>query len=265
MQISNSNSQYTYNFTSRCKQIRDAQDICHAINTTFPRFSTTQHIPTYKKLIVENGNFTRGTTIPESMKDILKLIRFYTQTPLKPYQLHSEPVKQNHRLLKFAEDIIQKMGKARNVSDYKQGEKTIESTLYQLENYRLGNCYEDAKITELILLLNGVKNSCLAKLKTPFKNIDHIVCIFNQDGSAYTGEIGNGTIVIDNWAGKADYAKNMSTHYKNLFKNHFYISPNDPIEYAMYEKHSLTPEQIEKFKEKYPQFVFKDLSLKKDN
>ncbi len=90
----------------------------------------------------------------------------------------------------------------------------------------------------------------------------HVVCIFNKDRSQFNGTVNNSTIIIDNWAGKTDFAKNMYPHYKNLFKNHFYISKNSPIEFEQSEKLNLSPQQIQELTKKYPDFIFKNTKRK---
>lgn len=250
-------------FAGRNKYIQDAQWVCHTINANLPHFSTTKHIPTYKRLIFEHPNFVRGSRIPESMKEILEFIELLTAQPLKPYQITAKSTKQSSQLLNYAKHLISRLGEFRNKSDYLQGERTIQSSLFMLENFKMGNCYENAKIAELILLLNKIENACIAKLKTPFnQKLNHVVCIFNKDGSQFNGTVNNSTIIIDNWAGKADYAKNMYTYYKNLFKDHFYISKNSPIDFEQIEKLNLSPQEIQELTKKYPDFIFKSTKRK---
>lgn len=250
-------------FTARNQYIKDAQWVCHTINSRFPHFSTTKHIPTYKRLIIEHPNFVKNSSLPETMKEILEFTQILTARPLKPYQITSDNIKQNSKLLNYIKQIIIRLGHSRNQADYINREKSIQSPLYMLEDLRLGNCYESAKIAELILLLNKIENACIAKLKTPFnQKLNHVVCIFNKDGSQFNGTVNNSTIIIDNWAGKTDFAKNMYTHYKNLFKDHFYIPKNSPIEFEQTEKLYLSPQQIQKLTKKYPDFIFKNTKRK---
>lgn len=243
-------------FTSRKAVIRDANWVCHKINANLSHCSTTKHIPTYKKLIMENPNFVKNSPMPESMKSLLQFIKLLTEQPLKPYQLESNSLKQNVNLLNYSKHIIPNLGRVRNLAEYKYGPKTIQSVIYQLSEFKLGNCYENAKVAEFILLLNGIENACLAKLYNNNKPIDHIVCLFNKDGSSFNGKINNSTIVIDNWAGKTDYAKNMCSYYKNLYKDYFYIPANSFIDYKEFEKLNLSSKEICKLKEKYPNFLF---------
>lgn len=256
----------TYNFTTftaRNQYIKDAQWVCHTINSKFPHFSTTKHIPTYKNLIIEHPNFVRNSSMPETMKDILEFIQILTVHPLKPYQITSDKIKQNSKLLNYSKQIISRLGNFRNKADFINGEKSIQSSLYMLENFKFGNCYENAKIAEFILLLNKVENACIAKLKTPFnQKLNHVVCIFNKDGSQFNGTVNKSTIIIDNWAGKTDFAKNMYAHYKNLFKEHFYIPKNLPIEFKQTEKLNLSTQQIQELTKKYPDFIFKNTKRK---
>lgn len=83
------------------------------------------------------------------------------------------------------------------------------------EKYKSFNCYEAAKLSELALKINGVKNSYTANLYKGDANVDHVVCLFNRDGSPFNGEIKNNqTIIIDAWAGVCDFANKLFKEYE---------------------------------------------------
>ncbi|MBP3925307.1 hypothetical protein J6E39_08750 [bacterium] len=249
-------------FTSRNSCIRDAHWVCHKINSELPHCSSSRFIPAYKELITDkmlftNPNFDKNTPMPNSLQTLLDVITMLTKRPLSKAQLKSPYIRKNFDLLNYSKDLIEKMAQARILAEHKYGLKTVASITYQLDKFKIGNCYEDAKMAELILSLNGIRNACTAILHTSSKKyIDHIVCLFNKDGTPFNGKINNSTIVIDNWASKADYAHNMGTYYKNMFNNYFDISQDDKIMFERFDNFKLSSRKIKKLKKKYPQFMF---------
>ena len=83
---------------------------------------------------------------------------------------------------------------------------------------------ETAGAAEIALKMNGVKNSYTANLSYNGNMLDHSVCVFNKDGSEFTGVVNNKTIIVDPWAGFADFANNAFVRYKNMFATHLGIS-----------------------------------------
>lgn len=136
------------------------------------------------------------------------------------------------RLFDWRSKLINRLNRARyywqtgckNDCDRSQG------VIYQLKSEKLGNCGEDAFLSALILKLNGVKNACMATLKSGKEKVDHVVCVFNKDGSAFDGKVSKNTIIIDPWVGTADFASNMFLKYKALAKKYFYnIKPDSKL------------------------------------
>lgn len=250
-------------FTSRNSCIRDAQWVCHKINSELPHYSTTKFTPAYKKLIkdklfINNPYLDKNKLKPKSMDDIYYIIMMLTKIPLNQAQLQSNTIKKNLDLLNYSKNLINKIGDARTISEQKFGLKTVSSITYQLNKFKIGNCYEDAKMAELILTLNGISNACTARLSTSSsKFIDHVICLFNKDGTPFDGNINKSTIIIDNWASKVDYAHNMNAFYKNMFNNYYFnISQDDKIKYIKFDKFKLSSKKIKKLKKEYPQFIF---------
>lgn len=249
------------NFSGRSKYIKDAQWVCHTINSYLPHTSTTRFIPEYKNLIRNSTPISPTIKNPETMQQILTEI----QSLIKNYHLYAQDKnltqeQQNTlRLLEFTEKSITRAGTARKISNEKFEDSEISSILYLLQNFQIGNCYENAKIAEFILLLNGVKNACVAKLKNEFgKPIDHVVCLFNKDGSFFDGNVNNNTIIIDNWAGKTDFAHNMITFYKTQLKEYFDIPINSKLEFFEFSKIRLSTDTLMQLKQKYQAFIHKN-------
>lgn len=181
-----------------------------------------------------------------------------TKIPHNPAQLESNAAKKNFDLLNYSKNLINKIAEARTISEQKFGLKTVSSITYQLNRFKIGNCYEDAKMAELILTMNGISNACTARLSTPSsKFIDHVICLLNKDGTHFDGNINKSTIIIDNWASKVDYAQNMNSYYKSMFNNYFDIAPDEEIKYIKFDEFKLSSRKIKKLKKKYPQFLFK--------
>lgn len=188
-------------------------------------------------------------------------------TLLENYQSYAEKTKLSNQdqtqlqLLESAEKTIMKLGQARQAANQKFGNSNILSVIDILENFKLGNCYENAKVAEVILLLNGIKNAGIARLKTFLgQPINHVVCLFNKDGSPYDGNINKHTIVIDNWAGKADFANNMINFYKTQFKEYFNIPINEQVEFIEFSKTEIPENTLDHLRHRFPSFIYNENS-----
>ena len=197
-----------FSFKGRCPHIKDAQWVCHVVNTAYPHVSTTKFkVPIYK-IKMEN-------------LDIYN--RFLSENPFHI----SIPV--NFRELKLVtifdwqRRLIDKLNRVRKEWQIpcRSDSRFINNIIGQLKNSKIGNCGEDAMFAEAILKINGVDNACTAGLKADNLNIDHSVCVFNRDGSMFDGKVTRNTIVIDPWLGAADFASNMFLRYKNMCKQYF--------------------------------------------
>ncbi len=174
----------TPSFQARCPQIREGQKVCHLISSQLPHISDTRLRSAYYNL------FDKGL---------------------------GEKV--NIRYIKWMRSMIDKIEEARNLyvnNAYGHTNGKPTRILNQLKFEHLGNCYENGKAAEIILKLNGVENARAVSLKRGSSAIDHFVCVFNRDGSAFDGTIKNNqTIIVDPWLGKADFAGNMFKIYEN--------------------------------------------------
>lgn len=197
------------NFTARCPQVRDAQWVCHVVNTAFPHVSSTRLSAPMYKLKSENENlYNRFVS-----KNILGVYIPYNYDELKLLSL-----------FKWQKRLVDKLNSVRK--DWQTGihksSKLVDNVINQLKFDKLGNCGEDALLSEAILKINGVKNSYTANLITDNSKIDHSVCVFNRDGSKFDGKVTKNTIIIDPWIGAADFAQNMFLKYKSLANKYFF-------------------------------------------
>lgn len=257
MRISNLSFDYNQQtiFNAKCPQIRDADWVCRTIQHTLPHSSTSKH----KARIVNFLKCNRSKII-------------YDQTPSNLAEI-CEILKKEHRrcddvLRKKMDSIrnfIETFGKKRLDTEAFIGYNKVYTSLFMTENFKLGNCSEDAVLAELILKMNNVKNACCAAILKAepgasideWKDVDHAVCVFNKDGSIFNDKVSDQTIIIDPWAGKAGFAKDMERYYRNEMSGYFDLEPYELFKYQRVETVDLPDIAMEKLKEKYYPFIFK--------
>lgn len=264
-------------FKSRCIQIRDAQWVCHKINTEMPHYSISkikpmivkqmnkleQHFPKREKTSVSteslNNNFTAIILNNEDSSQLPLLQHLFIKFRQNFY--YTEKDKQISRILNKVRLLIREFNQKRN--ECKQCDNDITNSLIMLEKYRFGNCKETANLAELILRMNGIKNAKTVMLKAENENVtlDHAICVFNRDGSTFS-KIKRDTIVVDPWANKADFAGNMIKYYKNQCNKFFRIPKNKKIVFFQYKCNKLNETDLLKFRETYPNFIFNNSKRK---
>ena len=203
-----------FSFKGRCPQVKDAQWVCHVVNTAYPHVSTTRFSAPMYKIKKENNELYN---------------KFLDQKPFS----FSEPF--NFKELKLVamfdwqKRLVEKLNSVRQEWQYaiKNDFRRVNNLIGQLKHDKIGNCGEDAMLAEAILKINGVDNACTASLKVGNSKIDHSVCVFNRDGSPFDGKVTKNTLVIDPWFGTADFASNMFLKYKNLCKKYFFNIKDD--------------------------------------
>ena len=162
-------------------------------------------------------------------------------------------------------NFIETFGKKRLDTEAFIGYNKVYTSLFMTENFKLGNCSEDAVLAELILKMNNIKNACCASLYKAepgakideWQDADHAVCVFNKDGSVFDDKITDQTIIIDPWVGKAGFAKDMERYYREVMGDYFNIEPYELFKYERAETVNLSDFAMEKLKEKYSPFIFK--------
>lgn len=226
-------------FTARPPQIKDAQWVARTVRS-FPHISTTRISASMWKLQEQNlGLYDR----------------FVSKKPFEHFMPQNEHELKIVKLFAWQKRIINRIAKARDEWSvgHKDDYRRVGNVLNQFKYDKIGNCGEDAFLSAAIVKMNGVKNVYTAKMKVDDSPIDHVVCVFNSDGSSFNGKVKKDTIIIDSWIDQADFASNMFVKYKNLCQKFFFnLKPKSEIGFREITPVELTGEE---------QFV---LSLKYD-
>ena len=255
-------TQYTPSFTARCPQVRDADWVCRVINHTFPHFSSSKQQVRIINLLKRNRSAIKYETTPKTLTDVYEILEKF-----KPKDKTSKLSKQ----LKTIKDILERYAIKRFSAECHMGHgNKIFESLHLMENFKFGNCSECAMIAELILKMNGIHNACCATLNkglqrspiTEWKDLDHLICVFNKDGSVFNGRITPQTIFIDPWVNKAGFAKDMERFYRNEFSHFFQLDPDEVFKYEPAYIVDVTDFTMAKIKSKYPPFLFKNPNRK---
>lgn len=181
---------YSPSFQARCPHIREAQNVCHIISANYPHVSDTRIRPAFYNLMEKDYVSEKF-----KVKYILWLRRFADK-------------------MQEVRDMFQQ-----SLGGVMPAKPRPMKIFQQFKIYNMGNCHENALAAEAILKLNGTQNACCVNLKQGSTPIDHVVCVFNRDGSKFDGVVKNNqTIIVDPWLGKADFANNMFKFYENNCK-----------------------------------------------
>lgn len=115
--------------------------------------------------------------------------------------------------------------------------------IYAIQDKKVGNCFEEALLAEIIGKLNGQKNIYVGNIfvkkeNVPEKkNIDHSVAFITNKKIKSKKEYefkNNEALIIDPWLGIADFAGNYFTKLKNQYKKLFSELPDqDFLEYLI--------------------------------
>lgn len=242
-------------FKSRCPQIRDANWVCRTINHNLPHISATKHQARILNYLKHNRDIIKYDKTPRNLLEVYDI-------------LENVQINDNYKLEKKMADGVKNYLKnfAQKRFEISTNTKSneLDIILHSLENAKLGNCYENSIISELILKLNNINNACCASLykglqrmgENSWKDLDHAVCIFNRDGSNFTGEITKDTIIIDSWLGKADFAKNMENFYRNEFSQYFNLNFDEVFKYKKLNPLNISENKLSDLKNKYKFFIF---------
>lgn len=274
MNLPNNNTPYEkVSFSARCPQIRDAQWVCHVTQTVLPHHSTSKFLPLYNRVCAHSKRILGFEAPAKSIisisavlddcmlsKQDLKKLPFLKRIKkqLKFFLLPKEDKRKLKQLIAIRKDI-----KALGIARYEcMGEAPkIYQILRLLEEYKLGNCLEDASLAELILKMNGIKNAetvCLSDKRNLDICYDHAVCIFNKDGSPFEGNITKHTIIIDPWCGVADFAQNIKHYYNNMMQKYLELPPVKQMFFTKYGNIQIDQNALDELKHRFPQFIFKN-------
>ncbi len=248
---------YTPSFSARCKQVRDADWVCHILNQTLPHSSVTKHQIRIINFVKKNKKLLDFANDPNNLSEAYEILKRTQKTP------------QNKSIIKkiyILRDMLDYFGERRQRASTLM-ENELFHSLYCLEKFKIGNCCENATIAELILKMNGVHNATCASIykgkisdKSPhnWSCLDHVICVFNKDGSPFRGDITKHTIFIDPWLNKAGFAKDMERLYKYEFAKLFKLKTKECFKYKEKEKVFLSKKQMKILKKQYHAFIFKN-------
>lgn len=205
------------------------KNLCHLLRTEFPHSSTTKYGGLLKKYEIKYNSLYKT-----AYRDV------WLGQSSSP-----EGLTQKENILK---QIFEKFIKLRknmkniraNVYDQTPDDMSFLQEIFKtLKNRKVGNCGEEANVIMTMLRKFGI-NASTASLgckvaskrgKAKEIDIDHVVAIFNKDGSQFTGDvINNKTIVVDSWANIVDYANNY------LKKNRAMLEKTFNVEYLNNDK-----------------------------
>ncbi len=237
-------------FTARCSQIRDAQWVCQKVRS-FPHISSTYWGAHLEKLEEQN---------PEIYN------RFINQSSINRYIPKDPNALKIVKIFSWHKNLVRKINRARDEWNIggENSYRKVNNILGQFKYEKLGNCGEDAYLAASILRMNGVENACVTRMKIDSNWQDHVVCLFNKDGSSFDGKNLKKAIVIDPWLGIADFASNMSVKYKNLFQEMFCsLKSNSDISFQKIDKVDFSEQELQLLKLKYPNLRFPKKSNRK--
>ena len=232
------------NFTGRCSQVKDAQWVCHVVNTAFPNVSTTRFSAPLYKLKQENAQL---------YYNFINKNQFQTA---KPYNYNELKL---FVLFDWQKHLVEKLNNVRRrwQSDSKNSSRLLCNVIKQLKLDKIGNCGEDALLSEAILKINGIDNSYTAALCLNDSKIDHRVCVFNRDGTKFDGKVTKNTIIIDPWIGAADFAQNMFLNYKRFCNKYFFnIKDNSKLGLIDVKSLDMSGEELLLLTLKYDKLLF---------
>ena len=245
------------NFNARCVQIRDADWVCRAVSQNFPHFSTSKHQTRIIKFLEQNKNNFIFDKQPKMLSDVYQIL------------IDNKVSNCENKIKKFLFGIKKTLdffADKRRLANGIMYENKLFEALYLLENFKLGNCSENAVLAEFVLKLNNIHNACCAamykKKYNNFQDLDHAICVFNRDGKPFDGNITKNTIIVDPWVGKADFAKNMERFYRDNFSNYFNINKDETFAYERVETVNLPDFALAKLKDNYSNLIFKNKNRK---
>ena len=232
------------NFTSRCPHIKDAQWVCHNVAANFPHISTTRLEPSISRL---------EDRYPDVYDEFLSI------KPYSPVAFQDENSNKVMKIFCRMKQLIRELNSIR--ADRRAFDDTsflfIRNILNRLKVYKLGNCYENAKLSELILRLNGKKNVYTAAINVGDRKIDHVVCFYNRDGSPFNGRISKDTIIVDSWLGEADFADNILVKYRNLYKDFLFVPAKGKLSFRNVTSLDLSENELIELAKDFPQLIKK--------
>lgn len=280
----NLQNNYKQQFSARCPEIREMQNVMHMINTNFPSFSFSRHY-------IQASRFEKVLRNDPSAVNELAVYAAKKRNALEkanPPKILNENGAFHVQLLDFPQDKRVKIREDIDrflESDYTTAEaksilaftkindefervrpacypKNFDDADYLIQfvkNFRQANCGEMSILTYIILKMNGFKNVYVAGLKKGNKSVDHAVCFVCRDGSAYNKHRNNNnTIIVDPWAGITGFYNEIFKNYQGIFKERgINVSKRGKLRFDEFFNLNLSDKDIKKLRLKYPELLYK--------
>lgn len=232
-------------FTSRCPQIKEAQWVCHNVAVNFPHLSSTRISAFVSK-------------IEDKYPKLYDEFIWENPSAGRFINLKTEQEKKIVDIFKWRKGLIRSINNERRI---RQGYTTdldkVYSLLSQLKYLKVGNCAENAALSELIMKLNGYKNVYTAAINVGKHQVDHRICFFNRDGSPFDGKIGKNTVIVDSWIEETDFADRMLVRYRNMYKDFLFIPKCGKLSFRSVRNFNLSNEELAQIASEFPELLKK--------
>ena len=153
---------------------------------------------------------------------------------------------------KLADNIILSRQMIRESKDL------YSSVLFALQEFKIGNCTEEAIFAEILGKVNGQNNiysGCVFINKNGFlKKLDHAVAFITDKkingGKDYSFK-NKEAIIIDPWLGITDFAGSYFSKIKSVFRSTFRNLKNNDLEMAVIKSETKTPKDFNEYRRKH--------------
>lgn len=137
------------------------------------------------------------------------------------------------------------------------GMELFKNIIYALKDKHIGNCYEAARLGEIIAKINGQDNvysmkTYVARNRSGMEiKLEHVVSVItNQQieaGKKYVFK-DKDAVIIDPWFGITEFASKYVEKLKNDFMHHFMYMPNNDFVSGIISKQAKTPQEYKLLK-----------------
>lgn len=207
-------------------------------------------------LIDNRFNNTVFTGKPTLLKDADWICRkakttFPAISPNRLFYENCELIQENERF----KDFIHRKGKTliqdRNVRKFLESPfQILKAIIYSMKEHKVAHCSEYSTIAELIARMNGIKN-CYQFF---MKDYDHTFLLITK--TPLNDGIKINDIIIDPWLGISGRLRDVLMQYQHQYSDIFDID-DDNIVLHLKKSFYLEPDEINYFKEKFPELIFK--------
>ncbi len=199
-------------------------------------------------------NFTGIKTTLNDADWVCRTVRknFPAISPNRLYYENPKLISNNERLYDFINEKGKVLQQDRNDRKFlKSPFKILKEIIYSVKEHKVAHCGEYSSLAELIARMNGVDN-CYRFL---MKDYNHVFLLITK--KPLKDGIKLNDIVIDPWLGIVAKVRDIFMKYKNEYGKIFPFENNESVVLRLKKPLSLDKKEIEYFKEKYPELVFK--------